>query len=116
MSSSLLAASVDTLTADSVKGRRVVVSPVVALGTATTLNAGSASAGTFLEGVATGARTILTTAARTGSLIFVSPANGTAAAAAAVAGYADTIVNGVSFNLNTGVAAGLYNWWIVSPS
>lgn len=114
-SSSLLAGAVDTLVADSVKGRRVVVSPVAALGTATTAAAGSASAGTYLEGVATGARVITTTAAKTGSLIFVSPANAAAIAAAADASYADTIVDGVSFVLNTGVANGLYNWWIVSP-
>jgi len=109
-SSSLLAGAVDTLVADSVKGRRVVVSPIGSGAAAV-----NASAGSYTEAAGAGARVISTTAARTGSLFFVTPANAGAAAAAAAAGWIDTIVDGVSFTLNTG-ANGVYNWWIVSPA
>lgn len=112
----LSSAANSTLVADSVQGRRVVVRPLAAL-TNASLNAGSASAGTFTESVGAGARTILTSAAKTGSLIIVSPADADSAGAAAQ-GWAATasIVDGVSFVLNTGANNSVYNWWIVPSS
>jgi len=110
-SSSLLASSVNTLAADTLNGRRVVVNRQAAL-TSAALNAGRATAGTF-DTLAAGAGgyVLVVPEAQIGDLVFLTPrdANGLISGARALV----TGVGGGQITINTG-GNGVWNWLLVS--
>jgi hypothetical protein len=110
-SSSLLAGAVDTLVADSVKGRRVVVSPIAAV-TSAALNAGNATCGTFdtIAGGAAGYALVVASAA-VGDLVFLTPRDANAQVNGARA-----LVTGAGVITITTGGNGVWNWLLVSAA
>jgi len=112
-SSSLLASAVNTLAADTLNGRRVVVNRQAAV-TSAALNAGRATAGTF-DTIAGGAASyiLIVPEAQIGDLVFLTPRDGNAQTSGARA--LVTGVGGGQITITTG-GNGVWNWLLVSDA
>ena len=110
-SSSLLAASVNTLAADTLNGRRVVVNRQAAV-TSAALNAGLATCGTFdtLAGGAAG-YALVVPEAKVGDVVFLTPRDANAQVNGARA-----LVTGAGVITITTGGNGVWNWLLISSS